>query len=76
MLGVLLDRMRRLALERMHYRVKLKSETKDAIASLLPDFLSTKLVDPTFSLIRTLEVEVDALARQFVDRAYPPAQSS
>ena len=70
-LGVLLDRVRRLSLERMHYRVKLKSETKDALASLLPEFLATRLVDRTFTLIRSLELEVEALTEQFLDRAYP-----
>lgn len=70
-LGVLLDRIRRLALERMHYQVKLKSETKDALASLLPEFLSSRLVDRTFALTRKLEAEVGELMAQFLEHAYP-----
>ena len=70
-LGVLIDRVHRLALERMHYRVKVKSETKDALASLLPAFLANKLVDDTFQLIRQLEFEVEELTQQFLERAYP-----
>lgn len=69
-LELLTDRMQRLALERMHYAVKVKSRAKDALASMLPERFAKRLVDGTYVAIRRLQIEVDSLRSRFLDRAY------
>jgi hypothetical protein len=66
----LLDRIHMLSLERMHYRTKLRLETKDALASLLPTFLANLFTDDVYTRIQSLEMETALHESRFWAEAY------
>jgi hypothetical protein len=69
-LTALLDRAHLLSLERMHYRTKLRLETKDALASFLPKFLAHALTDEVYARIQSLQIELALLEARFWSQAY------
>jgi hypothetical protein len=66
----LLDSIHLVALERMHYRVKLKLPAKDALASLLPDSLSRYVVDETYQRMKRMELDVKARTQALLLKVY------
>jgi len=70
-LATLLDKVHRLALERMHYRTRWVWEPKDRLTAVLPRFLSARLTDEVFLVARTLEEEIARKRDEFLRTAYP-----
>lgn len=67
----LLDRIHVLALERMHYRTRLRLEVKDQLVRWLPRSLAAHVVDDVYLRVVDLEAQVASLQDTFLARAYP-----